>query len=534
MERLKPLPQEVDSKQGTKRSSSRFEKVELYLPFMLIAIAFALRFYNLDFRPFHHDESVHAHFSYLLFKQGMYGYDPRWHGPFLYYLAAAMYRIFGDTEWISRLMPALFGVALVALPFALKKQLGFKGSFITAFLLAISPSFLYYSRFFRNDIYIAFFSLAAVVCIIHYIDKRKPLLLYLASILFALALCTKENAYIISFIFFSFAVFYALYAYKRSTLNALMTILKLHWLPITISLSIIAIIYTSFYSFGFKNPQDSFALVRAVSHWASYSAGPTGPFYFYAVLSSLYELPILVFGIAGILYFARKKDLLMIFMSYWAISSFFIYSCIHEKAPWILLHLLLPLTFIAGKFVAEKLSLNRIERNLNVYKPVFTVFVIVLLAFCVYTSVNLNYYHFDDPAEPMVQAAQPHRSFNEFVAKLKEVSAEHEGYETRIQVMDNAAVTQYLWHLRHYNRIEWNPGQRELDAPIILISLDKLNTTQNLSGYCQFNSSIMQWYNYPLTASDCLSFASPGYLFFRQIGKEPTQTGVVLLYRCEV
>ena len=139
MERLKPSPQEVDSMQGTKRSSLRFEKVELYLPFMLIAIAFALRFYNLDFRPFHHDESVHAHFSYLLFKQGMYGYDPTWHGPFLYYLTAAMYRLFGDTEWISRLMPALFGVALVALPFALKKQLGFKGSFITAFLF-----FLFY------------------------------------------------------------------------------------------------------------------------------------------------------------------------------------------------------------------------------------------------------------------------------------------------------------------------------------------------------------------------------------------------------
>jgi len=311
-----------------------------------------------------------------------------------------------------------------------------------------------------------------------------------------------------------------------------MTILKDNWLPITISLSIIAIIYTSFYSFFFRNPQDSFALFRAVSHWASYSAGPTGPFYFYAVLSSLYELPILIFGIAGILYFARKKDLLMIFMSYWAISSFFIYSYIHEKAPWLLLHLLLPLTFIAGKLVAEKLSLKRIERK-DVYKPVFTVFTIIILAFCVYTSVNLNYYHFDDPAEPMVQAAQPHRSFNEFVAKVNEVSAEHEGYETRIQVVDNAAVTQYLWHLRHYNRIEWNPGQRELDAPIILISRDKLNTTQNLTGYCQFNSSIMQWYNYPLTVSDCLSFASPDYLFSRQIDKEPTKTGVVLFYKSE-
>jgi len=498
-----------------KRISSR---IELYLSFVVIAIAIALRFYNLDLRPFHHDESVHAHFSYRLLKHGTYNYNPMWHGPFQYYLTAVLYRLFGDSEWISRLMPALFGVGLVALPFTLKKYLGFKASFITAFLLAVSPAFLYYSRFFRNDIYLAFFSLAAVVCVIHYIEKKKPVLIYLASLLFALSLCTKENAYVTAFIFFSFVVLYLLYTRGQRTLKGIMPILKDNWLPILVSLSIIVIIYTSLHSFFFRNPQDSFALFRAVSHWASYHTGPTGPFYFYAALSLLYELPILILGIVGIFYFARKKDLLMVFMSYWAISSFFIYSCIYEKAPWLLLHLLLPLAFVAGKCIAN-LSLEK--------KHLFTTFTLIVLSFCIFTSVNLNYYHFDDPAEPMMQAAQPPRSFNDLMAKIKEVAAEHEDNQTRIQVVDGIATTQYLWYLRHFDRVEWNP--KELDAPIILVSGDKMERAQNLSGYHQLNSSVMRWHWYPVT--DFLSYASLDYLVFRKIDREPAKTEVVLFYK---
>ncbi len=506
-------------------------RIERYLPFMLIAIAFALRFYNLDLRPFHHDESVHAHFSYLLFKQGTYKYEPLWHGPFQYYLTAILYRLFGDSKWISRMIPALFGVALVALPFALKKYIGLKSSFITAFLLAISPSFLYYSRFFRNDIYLAFFSLAAVVCVIHYLEKKKPLLIYLASFLFALSLCTKENAYVTAFIFFSFAALYILYTLRQRTPEDIMTILKDNkiLLPTIISLSIIMMIYTSFYSFFFRNPQDSFALFRAVSHWASYHTGPTGPFFFYAALSLLYELPILIFGIAGIFYFIRKKDMLMIFMSYWAISSFLIYSfVIYEKAPWLLLHLLLPLAFIGGKFIAEKLFFNSIEKE-KVYKHLFTAFTLVIFSFSIYTSINLNYYHFDDPAEPMMQAAQPPSSFNDLMGRIKEVASEYDGYQTRIQVVDGIAITQYLWYLRHYDRIEWYP--KELDAPIILVSGDKVERARNLSNYHQLNSSVMQWHWYPVT--DYLSYASLDYLVFREIDKEPAKTEVILFYKEE-
>jgi uncharacterized protein (TIGR03663 family) len=537
-------------------ASSLESKIGVYLPFLLIAIAFALRFYNLDLRPFHHDESVHAHFSYLLFKQGTYRYEPMWHGPFLYYVTAVLYRVFGDSEWMSRMMPALFGVALVALPFTLKKQLGFKASLITAFLLAISPAFLYYSRFFRNDIYLVFFSLAAVVCVIQYREKKKSGFIYLASFLFALALCTKENAYITAFSFFSFAAAYFLYTHRQHTRKDLMRIFKDNWLMCIVSVSIIVILYTSLYSFFFGNTPDCIArhsehlplinaivtwsphlstcisyiacpVVEAVSHWSSYNTGPTGPFFFYAALSLLYELPLVIFGTAGMVYFARKKDTLMVFMSYWAMSSFFIYSfVVYEKAPWILLHMLLPLAFIAGAFTAE--LLKSLEREKVLYNYLFSAFTLLVFFFCIFASVNLNYYHFDDPAEPMIQAAQPPASFNDLMATIEEVAPQYEGNQTNIQVLDGIAKTQYLWHLRHYRSVDWSP--EELDAPIILVSGDKMASAQNLSGYLQLNSSVMRWHWYPVT--DFLAHESPlDYVLFRKIEREPAKTEVALFYR---
>ena len=60
-----------------------------------IALALATRFYQLGDRPLHHDESIHAFQSYTLAKDGTWRYDPAYHGPFLYYANALVYKIAG-------------------------------------------------------------------------------------------------------------------------------------------------------------------------------------------------------------------------------------------------------------------------------------------------------------------------------------------------------------------------------------------------------------------------------------------------------
>ena len=56
---------------------------------MLIVAALIVRLIGLGDRPFHHDESQDAYFSYLFRKTGDYQYNPLLHGPLRFYLTGA-------------------------------------------------------------------------------------------------------------------------------------------------------------------------------------------------------------------------------------------------------------------------------------------------------------------------------------------------------------------------------------------------------------------------------------------------------------
>src|SRR5260221_458751 len=194
--------------------------VEQWLWIGVIALAFFLRFWNLGAKPLHHDESMHAYFS-LLFAQHpeTYAYDPLLHGPFQFHaegfmfaLLLALQHIFAagasGNPWINdttaRFVPALFGVGIVALPFRLRREPGRGGALLSAFLVAVSPSFVYFSRFLREDIYFNFFMFAMVVAALRYAHQRtlwRFILLVAATIL---AYATFEGTFLALAVFGSF------------------------------------------------------------------------------------------------------------------------------------------------------------------------------------------------------------------------------------------------------------------------------------------------------------------------------------------
>ena len=136
---------------------------------ILVAIAFFLRLYHLDERVFHHDEAAVAHFTYQLFKDGVYSYNPSFHGPFIYYATSGMFGFFGDSIFSARLLPALLGASMILSLIPLRKYIGDRGMVFSAFFLAFSPSFVYYSRFFRTDIFISFFYMVILICAVNYV-----------------------------------------------------------------------------------------------------------------------------------------------------------------------------------------------------------------------------------------------------------------------------------------------------------------------------------------------------------------------------
>ncbi len=169
----------------------------------IFAAAFALRFWDLGARALHHDESIHAKWAWD-FAQGSYRHNPTFHGPVLYLVQGFTFLVTTATDYTSRISPALFGMAVVAAPLALRRWLGPTGTLAAVALLAFSPTLVYFSRFLRMDIYLAFFILVMVVAMWNYLHGGRSRWLVVFAAALALAFSTKEAA----FLFVAFLLLY--------------------------------------------------------------------------------------------------------------------------------------------------------------------------------------------------------------------------------------------------------------------------------------------------------------------------------------
>jgi len=169
-----------------------------------------LRFWDLGLKPLHHDESMHAYFSWQLFLDpASYQYNPLLHGPFQFHAIAYVYYVAshlgvadgGVNDVTARTAAAMLGSAMIPLCYWLRGRLGTLGGLAAAFLLAVSPMFVYYSRFTREDIYFASFTLATVGAFFKFCEARRLRWLLVCVAACVLAYATKEAA------FFNMAMF---------------------------------------------------------------------------------------------------------------------------------------------------------------------------------------------------------------------------------------------------------------------------------------------------------------------------------------
>src|SRR5690606_36057518 len=124
---------------------------------------------------------------------GDYTHSPIFHGPFYYHFQGLVFFLFGANDYTSRVSAAISGMVIVALPLLLRKWLGTVGTLAAVGLLALSPTLVYYSRFVREDIYMAAFVLAMVCCIWRYVDSGRERWLVVFTVGFIGSMTTKEG-----------------------------------------------------------------------------------------------------------------------------------------------------------------------------------------------------------------------------------------------------------------------------------------------------------------------------------------------------
>jgi uncharacterized protein (TIGR03663 family) len=165
--------------------------------------ALALRLPALAVRPMHTDEAVHAVKFDTLWQTGRYEYDPNeYHGPTLYYFSLpAMWlsgaRNLAETNEITfRVTPALFGVGLILVLPLFADGLGRPATVIAALLTALSSAMVFYSRYYIQEMLLAFFTLAAIAAGWRLVRSPRLGWALLLGCLLGLMHATKETSII--------------------------------------------------------------------------------------------------------------------------------------------------------------------------------------------------------------------------------------------------------------------------------------------------------------------------------------------------
>lgn len=480
----------------------------VYIVILLIAVV--LRTYDLGVRPYHHDESIHAFFSWRILENGLgdYKYDPVYHGPLLYYTSALMMWLFGDSDFTARLSAVVFGLGVIGFAWPLRRYLGRWGAIAFMLLVTFSPSWTYFTRFVRHDIYLALCNIGAVYFAFRYGESGRGKHLYISAVFIACAFTNKEDMYLLAPLFIGALVVMLLWGVLRGeqTLRAATqettSFLRRSLVPILTSLVIFASIWVLLYtSFGY-HPEKWFAVDEALTYWMGQQAIKRigGPWYYYFPELVLYEPMIFFPAIAAVIGAITQKpapDRFMRFAVVWGVGSLFVYAWAQEKVPWLLIPQLLPLTLLSARWF------GRVVESGALAKPAPALGTAAVTALTLWSLVEANFLYDaprpdQDPKrrrETMLSYVQSTYDIHKVMDRIEQVGQQlGTGEKTRLAVSGNATWP-FSWYLRHYP-VNWAANLRNIDVPVLIIDKEqsKSNDEVMLATYEKVPFQIRGWW----------------------------------------
>jgi len=408
---------------------------------LIVTFAIVLRLVGILWRPISNDEASHIYFGIQALR-GSYVYDPEYHGPLEHYVIAFILLVFRKLimsdpfviVWSVRLAYAVFSIALIVVVYLFfRDYLGKLGTAIAAFLFAVSPEFLYYSRFAHEDIISVSLAVIAFIFFCKLYTSRSIKYVYGFLISLSLLFATKENWLLYLGIWSSYLIIVVLVEefLLREKVDTLFSRLfrfihdvfileeftedgqrvcrlrKRELGHFLLALLIATLIAFALYSSFFTHPEKFITAIMGPFHWIERHHAPriVGPFYYWFDRIWLYDL-FLIPGV--ILAIKRNKDYLSELLLWWFVVSFIGYSYMQEKLPRLMMHITAPAVLLTSKYLNDlftefwKSVRGKSSKNLRIF--VLTCVFITLLAISSYQSVLLNYINYDDVREPLIYA----------------------------------------------------------------------------------------------------------------------------------
>ena len=408
----------------------------------VLILAGALRIWRLDIRPMHGDEAVHAYRFGQLLEANNYRYDPtEFHGPTLNYFTLIPALFSGQhtyaclTEITLRIVPVFFGLILVLLPLLLVDGLGRPVAVIAAALTAISPAFVFYSRYYIPEMLLVYFTFGMIVCGYRYAHSPKWHWALRIGVLAALCFATKETSIIA---FGAVIVALAIVLLTRKDGRAVLNLVRPGHLVLAIIGAII--VWGLFYSSFFKNPTgliDSFRTYAIYFERAGHNRLHIHPWYYYLQLLIYSKAGmgppwtegfIVVMALVGLIFIVSGRGVtgldlnLLKFIACYTVIMTIVYSAIPYKTPWCLLSFYQGMILLAAVAVVAVLkSLGRLLSRVIV-AAFFATFAtdLVLQAFVA------NFISFAEPGNPYVYA-HPTKYVRRIARRVEEVSRAYPG-----------------------------------------------------------------------------------------------------------
>jgi uncharacterized protein (TIGR03663 family) len=515
----------------THRIKSIFTFERIFI--LILILAFILRFLVLDLKLLHHDEAIHSWFSYELLTKGAWQYDPSYHGPFLYYVTAGMFALVGPSDFAARLLPSLFGFAIIPLVYAIYRigYINKNQTLVAALFIAISPDMVFFSRFLRHDIFMLFFTMLFLVAILYWFERGATRFAVIAAIAAAGALSCKEEMPVIVIVF---VLFFFFSAWKgRFSLPP-------QWkadllLFVVLVVAIMSVLYSAFFFHvdsligqnfsvtlqGVHFEMNTTGWYKAIDHWTAMHNQQRlgGPMYFYIPLFLLYELPIFILALIGTIQFMtaglhpvrfikkvknwirerrfalptgdlaavslqqlkdrhdvdRKSEEFFRFCIVWMIATMAFYAYVGEKVPWLIIAQLLPMCFVA-------------TYKLNWQKTAFAlagcIFLIVMTWHVAFVPADIN--------EPIIQV-QNSEDMREVMALMD--ASDH-------VVIASKDYWPIPWYFRgdKWNKIEFYGGITDVDTltakhPGVII-LHDTESYGSIAGYQKRTYKLSYWFSF--------------------------------------
>lgn len=357
--------------------------------------AFFIRLPNLEKRPMHTDEAVHAVKFGILLDTGVYEYDPHeYHGPTIYYMAKSVTDSMGITNYQAlpdevplRLAVVCAGTFLVLLVACSRKFLGTREALWSALFFSVSPAFVFYSRYFIQEIPFVLFILATIIFLFAMFrtiaqaefDRKHVALAGLYMVLAGMALgctiATKETWIMVGGVAFCCGLLVYHINRYRFHLSRRRRYLGLIY---TFNTGLIAVAAATLLLTNFGRNPDAAGMFEAVGIYvrrgiqgASSTFGDgihNHPWYYYfKVLIApdklgkffMTEGGIFLLGIFAIITIARKHRHIEPVWQFIALNTLCLtalYSLIPYKTPWNCLPFFVGWILLAGKGIAELLK----------------------------------------------------------------------------------------------------------------------------------------------------------------------------------